>query len=75
MDEDNGILSHVAGEFVSQAIGMLPPASTAEDRPYDVVIDADYAGTVRLFARRQYTKRGRNGHWYWCVYRAEAVKT
>jgi len=71
MEDDNGILARVPGQNIADAIAMLPDPTTAEDRPYEVVIDADYAGTVRLFARRMYNRRGR--YWFWSTYRAEAV--
>lgn len=74
MEEDNGILARVPGQFVADSIAMLPDPDTAEDRPYEVVIDADYVGTVRLFARRQYTQHGRFGRWFWVVYRAEPAE-
>jgi len=74
MDEDNGILAQVPGQFVADGIAMLPDPEAAEDRPYEVVIDADYAGTVRLFARRQYNNRHKRGNWYWVVYRAEPAE-
>lgn len=73
MIENNGILSHVPGPCIAKGMAMLPPPDTAEDRTYEVVIDGEHAGTVRLFLRRQYTKHGRLGHWYWLAYRAESV--
>lgn len=74
MNDDNGILSHVPGQCIAKGMAMLPPPETAEDRTYEVVIDGEHAGIVRLFLRREYAKHRRNGHWYWSAYRAEPVK-
>ncbi|ASC63590.1 hypothetical protein B9P52_04465 [Achromobacter denitrificans] len=71
--EDNGILEQVPGQYVAQASHTLPPAATAEDRDYDVVIDAGHAGRVRLFFRKQKARRGKFSHWFWLAKRAEAV--
>lgn len=69
--EDNGILEQVPGPYISQAGQTLPPAATAEDRDYEVVIEAGHAGTVRLFFRKQKAKRGKFSHWFWLCKRAE----
>lgn len=71
--DDNGILERVGGQYVAEAIQTLPPAVTAEDRDYEVVIDAGHAGTVRLLFRKQKAKRGKFSHWFWRPYRAEQV--
>ncbi len=73
MSQENGILERVPGEYVSQAIDSLPPAATAEDRDYEVVIEAGHAGMVRLYARRKQARHGKHSHWFWSVYRAEPV--
>lgn len=70
---DNGILAEVPGQYVAQAAQTLPPAVTAEDRDYDVVIDAGHAGRVRLFYRKQKARRGKFSHWFWLAHRAERV--
>lgn len=70
---DNGILEHVGDQYVAQAILSLPPAVTAEDREYEVVVDAGHAGTVRLLFRKQKAKRGKHSHWFWLARRAERV--
>lgn len=50
--DDNGILAHVPGQYVAQALQSLPPPATAEDRDYQVEIDAGHAGMVRITYRR-----------------------
>jgi len=67
----NGILEQVPGPYVAQASLTLPPAATAEDRDYDVVIDAGHAGRVRLFFRKQKARRAKHSHWFWQAKRAE----
>lgn len=69
--EDNGILEQVPGPYISQARQTLPSAATAEDRDYEVVIEAGHAGRVRLFFRKQKAKRGKFSHWFWLARRAE----
>ena len=69
--EDNGILEHVPGLHVSEAMKALPPAATAEDRDYPVEIDADHVGRVRIFFHKQKAKRGKFSHWFWLARRAE----
>ena len=70
---DNGILAEVPGQYVAEAKQSLPPAATAEDRDYDVVIDAGHAGRVRIFFRKQKAKRGKFSHWFWAAKWAEKV--
>lgn len=70
---DNGILEHVGGQYVAEAIKTLPPAVTAEDREYLVEVDAGHAGRVRLTFRKQKAKRGKFSHWFWQAKRAEKV--
>lgn len=72
--EENGILAQVAGEYVSRATKTLPPAGAAEDRVYEVVIEAGNAGIVRMLAKRQQAKHHKHSHWFWLVYRAEPVE-
>ena len=71
--QDNGILEHVGGQYVAEAIKTLPPAVTAEDREYLVEVDAGHAGRVRLTFRKQKAKRGKFSHWFWQAKRAEKV--
>jgi len=68
---DNGILAEVPGQYVAEAQLSLPPAATAEDRTYEIVIDAGHAGRVRLFARRKKVRHNKHSHWFWSVFRAE----
>lgn len=71
--ENNGILEHVGGQYVAEAMQTLPPAVTAEDREYEVVVDAGHVGTVRLFFRKQKAKRAKHSHWFWLATRAESI--
>lgn len=72
--EDNGILARVPGQCVAEAMKLLPPVDTAENRVHDVVIDAEHAGRVRIFARRQLARHHKHSHWFWSAFRAEAVE-
>jgi len=71
MEADNGILTSVPGQFVSAAHDSLPPAAIAEDRPYEVLIEAGHIGWVRLYMRRMKARHHKHSHWFWSVYRAE----
>ncbi|MCY1519212.1 hypothetical protein D9M68_539600 [compost metagenome] len=71
--QENGILAEVQGQYVAQASLTLPPAAGAEDRLYEVVIDAGHTGRVRLFFRKMKAKRGKFSHWFWAIKRAEKV--
>lgn len=68
---DNGILAQVPGPFIAQASQTLPPAATAEDRDYDVEIEAGHLGAVRVTFRKQKAKRGKFSSWFWLAARAE----
>ncbi|MBO9332926.1 hypothetical protein GHR37_27670 [Achromobacter xylosoxidans] len=68
---ESGILEKVPGAYVAQASHTLPPAATAEDRFYEVVIEAGHAGRVRLFFRKQKARRAKHSHWFWQAKRAE----
>lgn len=70
---DNGILEQVPGQYSGEAMKMLPPAATAEDREYAVEIDAGHIGRVRITFVKQKAKRGKFSHWFWLAKRAERV--
>lgn len=70
---DNGILAQVPGQFIAQASQTLPPAGTAEDRDYDVEIDAGHLGAVRITFRKQKLKCAKHSHWFWLAQRADRV--
>lgn len=71
---ENGILAAVPGQYVAQASLTLPPAATAEDRLYEVVIEAGHAGRVRLFFRKQKARRAKHSHWFWLALRADRAE-
>ena len=71
MYEDNGILAKVSGSDIARASRHLPPAATAEDRTYEVVLEAAHIGWVKLYARRHKARHNKHSHWFWSVYRAE----
>jgi len=73
ISEDNGILAKVPGHYVAMISEMLQPPATAEDRDYDVVLEAGHAGTVRLFARKDRYSHGKSFYRFWRVFRAEPV--
>ncbi len=70
---DNGILEHVGGQYIAEAIQTLPPAITAEARDHFVEINAGHAGRVRLTFRKQKAKRAKHSHWFWSAKRAEKL--
>ncbi len=73
MSDYNGILASVPGEYIAEAINALPDAETAEDRDYEVVLEAGHVGMVRLYACRKKARHGKHTHWFWSVHRAESV--
>ena len=68
------ILAKIAGDEVAKGSNALPNPETADDREYDVEMDARYAGRVRIFYKRQIAKKGKHSHYYWLVYRAERIE-
>jgi len=70
-DEDNGILASVPGQYIAQAARSLPEPATSLHERVSAVIDADWAGVVRIRYQRQKMRHGRDSHWAWVAYRAE----
>lgn len=72
MNEDNGILATIPGQYLGEALKSLPhPDATADDQMVD--IDVEHIGRVRLYIRRQKAVRGKHSHWFWSTWRAEAI--
>jgi len=80
MNDDNGILSKVPGEFEARASRSLPPAEDAAEEILWAEVDTGtlWQGRVRIRFRRRRFKHGRHSHWGWvgefaerCAERAE----
>ena len=72
MRDSNGILASIpAGGITPDPHTLLPNPTTAEDRPYVVVVDVDHIGRVRMFYRRAKVRHRKHSHWYWAAFRAE----
>jgi hypothetical protein len=71
MDEDNGILASVPGEHISRASRTLPELANALQDRMNVVIDAGWAGRVRISFLRYRYRSGRSNTWAWTAYRAD----
>lgn len=73
MNDDNGLLAAVRGEFIAQASKQLPPAAVCTVSKMHAEIDADDVGRVRIrFARFRHT-HGRSAYWSWVAEHAEPV--
>lgn len=73
LQADDGLLAAMPGEFVGKASLALPDPQTASQETMSVVIEAAWAGTVRIhFRRYRYTHLSRDA-WKWSAYRAEKV--
>lgn len=48
----NGILGRIAGQYVSAALSLLPPAASTSECHQEVEMDAGPAGKVRFFAEK-----------------------
>lgn len=59
MDEGNGILASVPGQHIAQASRSLPEPATALQERASVVINADWAGAVRIHYVRQKLRHGK----------------
>jgi hypothetical protein len=73
LQADDGLLAAMPGEFVGKASLTLPDPQMASQETMSVVIEAAWAGTVRIhFRRYRYTHLSRDA-WKWSAYRAEKV--
>ncbi len=71
MYRDNGILAAVPGQCVSQGSKGLPDPETSNEQELTAVVDAEWAGVVRITYRRQFVKHRKHSHWYWQAVRAD----
>lgn len=69
----NGILGRIPGQYIAEAVRLLPPAATTPQLHLEVELDAGPDGKVRFFAERQRANRQRHSHFFWSVYRAEPI--
>lgn len=72
--EDNGILAKVPGPYVAEATQTLPDPEMADDRLYEVEIEAGHAGWVRIYAKRQKARHNKRSHWFWVAVKAEPLE-
>ena len=70
---DNGLLAAMPSEWIGKASLTLPDPQTAVQETMSVVIEAAWAGTVRIHFRRYRYTQLRNHFWSWSAYRAEKV--
>jgi hypothetical protein len=70
-DEDSGILARVPGQYIARASRSLPEPATSLAERVSAVIDAEWAGVVRIDYVRQRMRHGRSSHWAWVAIRAE----
>jgi hypothetical protein len=71
MDDDNGILRAVPGDYIGAASQRLPPPETAGTDSMSVVVDAGHVGRVRIDFKRVKMRHRRTSHWAWVAWRAE----
>jgi hypothetical protein len=71
VDDENGILSKIPGQYVAVANQILPKAETAQDDTMQAVVEVPGFGHVRLTFKRLRHKRGKSVHYFWCANRAE----
>jgi len=68
---DNGILRQVPGDYIAQALEVLPPPASAPEEKMEVVIEAGHLGPVKIFAERHQARHHKHSHYFWVAYRAE----
>jgi hypothetical protein len=73
LQPDNGLLAAMPSEWIGKASLTLPDPQTAEQETMTVVIEAAWAGTVRIHFRRYRYTQLRKHSWNWSAYRAEKV--
>ena len=71
MDDENGILRAVHGDYIGTASLTLPPPETAATDRMSVTIDAGHVGRVRIDFERVRMRHRRTSHWAWVARRAE----
>lgn len=68
----NGILGRTDGDLLSQARQTLPPADAAPDVTVTRLIDAGWAGRVRVTFERRELRHRKTRYWAWFATRADA---
>ena len=72
-DAGNGILVQIRGDYVSDAMRLLPKP-TSEGQQQEVVTEVEEFGQVRFFARVKKVCHHKHSYLYWAVYWAEAIR-
>ncbi len=68
MDEDNGILPTIPGNYIAAAVLQCPSPRTSQMDVHEVVIDAGWAGRVRITCRLAKSRK------FWTAVRADRVE-
>jgi hypothetical protein len=71
MDDDNGILAQIRGDYIARAENLLPPALAHEDTHAVIEIEVPSIGHVRISFQLQSSGRGKSRHWFWTATDAE----
>jgi hypothetical protein len=70
------ILSRIPGNYVAEAVIMLPPAESANDGTImDRFVTVPGVGKVRITARRMKYKHGGSMHFFWTAESAVLIET
>jgi hypothetical protein len=71
MDEDNGILAQIRGEYIARAANSLPPTMAGEDTYASVEIEVPGIGPVRIRFQLMSHRHGSGRSWFWTATFAE----
>ncbi|MDF3823021.1 hypothetical protein P3G55_24215 [Leptospira sp. 96542] len=74
IDEDNGILAKVGGQYIAQAMQTLPIAPTSKVAEAVAEIDAGWVGRVRIRYRIHKYRHHKTSMSTWVAVHAELVK-
>lgn len=73
MNDDNGILASIPGQYVAAATSQLTEAALSTEKTAETALDVPGFGRVRFSARRMMSKKGRATIYWWSVTRAVRV--
>jgi hypothetical protein len=71
LDDDNGILATIHGDYIARAGGMLPPAAADQDKYATAEIEVPGIGRVHIRYELMTSHSGRPRHWAWTATFAE----
>ena len=73
LPDNKNILPIVPGQYVAEALGTLPDASTATGELVETGIHVPGLGKVKFSCRRLSSRKGRTRRWFWVAERAVQV--